>query len=81
MPPKGGEKRAAAEHALRMQTDALANYAGKVIFLPGNHDWYKYGLDGLDRQKDFLEDELDIDKLWYPQLAAEGPRRSKCTKT
>lgn len=73
MPPKGGEKRAAAEHALRMQTDALANYAGKVIFLPGNHDWYKYGLDGLDRQKDFLEDELDIEKLWYPHIGCGGP--------
>ncbi|WP_157472071.1 metallophosphoesterase [Neolewinella persica] len=73
MPAKEGEGRAEAEHVLRMQTNALKDYPGKPIFLPGNHDWYKYGLDGLDRQKDFLEDELAVDKLWYPHIGCGGP--------
>ncbi|MEM7574108.1 MAG: ShlB/FhaC/HecB family hemolysin secretion/activation protein [Bacteroidota bacterium] len=73
LPPRDHEERELAEHRLRVQTDALQDFAGRTLFIPGNHDWYAYGLDGLDRQRDFLEDELDLDKIWEPKIGCGGP--------
>src|SRR5690606_29673722 len=37
--------------------DVAKTFPGKVIFIPGNHDWYS-GLKGLKRQEKFVEDVL-----------------------
>jgi len=58
MPKKNEESRAFAEHQLRTQTDAVKDFKGETIFIPGNHDWYSDGLKGLKRQEDFIEDIL-----------------------
>lgn len=73
LPPKDDPARAFAEERLRAQTDPLKEFAGKVLFIPGNHDWYDYGIDGLKRQKDFLKDELDQKHLWEPNPGCGGP--------
>ncbi|GAA4888458.1 metallophosphoesterase [Flaviramulus aquimarinus] len=58
MPQKNDESRALAEHQLKVQTDAVKDFKGDAIFIPGNHDWYSDGLKGLKRQEKYIEDKL-----------------------
>jgi predicted RNA-binding protein with PIN domain/predicted phosphodiesterase len=56
--PKGyskGNKEAKA--ILQAQVDAVSDFKGRTIFIPGNHDWYS-GVKGLKRQEKFIEDAL-----------------------
>jgi len=47
-------EREIAEHRLIVQTNAMKGYPGRVIWVPGNHDWYRFGLEGLKEQRRFL---------------------------
>lgn len=58
MPKKEHLQRDFAEHQLNVQTEAVKNYKGDAIFIPGNHDWYSDGLEGLKRQEKYVEDIL-----------------------
>ncbi|MBN4070069.1 metallophosphoesterase [Olleya sp. AH-315-F22] len=58
MPKKGHEQRAFAEHQLNIQAQAVKDFKGQTIFVPGNHDWYSNGLKGLKRQENYIEDIL-----------------------
>ena len=58
LPKIGDENRAFAEHQLNVQTDAVKDFKGETIFIPGNHDWYANGLKGLKRQEKFIENIL-----------------------
>lgn len=58
LPSKGDKSRTLAEHRLNLQTDAVRNFKGNTIFIPGNHDWYSNGLKGLKRQERFIEKKL-----------------------
>ncbi|AUS05509.1 metallophosphoesterase [Pseudotamlana carrageenivorans] len=58
MPNKKDKGRAFAEHQLDMQIDAVTNFKGQTLFIPGNHDWYNDGLKGLKRQEKYIEDRL-----------------------
>ena len=68
MPPKSSSEREAAEYRLDAQLDAIENYKGKVVVIPGNHDWYNEKLDGLERQKDYLKDRFKDDLIWSPEI-------------
>ncbi len=57
MPKKNKETRPLAEHRLQTQINALQEFKGKPIFIPGNHDWY-LGLKGLKRQEKMVEGAL-----------------------
>ena len=54
LPKKGNDNRAFAEHQLNIQTDAVKDFKGQTVFIPGNHDWYS-GLKGLKRQEEYIE--------------------------
>jgi len=58
LPKKGEEGRDKAVNALDGQIKATKNFKGKTVFIPGNHDWYANGLDGLERQEDYIDDAL-----------------------
>ncbi len=58
MPEPENLQRGFAEHQLNVQTDAASNFKGRAIFIPGNHDWYSDGLEGLKRQEKYIEDIL-----------------------
>ncbi|HLN94309.1 MAG TPA: metallophosphoesterase, partial [Flavobacterium sp.] len=58
LPKKEHPKRKTAEFRLNVQIDAVKNFKGKVVFIPGNHDWYNNGVKGLRREEDFIEDRL-----------------------
>lgn len=54
---KEDKDRAFAEHQLVVQTEAVKDFRGRSIFIPGNHDWYS-GVKGLKRQEKFIEERL-----------------------
>lgn len=58
LPKKDEEGRAFAEYQLDIQIAAAENFKGKAILIPGNHDWYSDGLEGLKRQERYVEDGL-----------------------
>ncbi len=49
-----------ANHRLQAQIDILKDYKGDPVFIPGNHDWYNYGLSGLASQEDTIEKRINI---------------------
>ncbi|GAA3617075.1 metallophosphoesterase [Flavivirga amylovorans] len=55
LPKKEDEGRAFAEHQLNIQTEAVKDFKGQTVFIPGNHDWYNNGLKGLKRQEKYIE--------------------------
>ncbi|AUP80194.1 metallophosphoesterase [Flavivirga eckloniae] len=58
LPKKDEEGRAFAEHQLNIQTEAVKDFKGNAVFIPGNHDWYSNGLKGLKRQEKYVENIL-----------------------
>ena len=68
MPPEGSPEREEAEYRLDAQLDAIENYKGKVVVIPGNHDWYNEKLNGLERQRDYLKSKFEDILLWSPEI-------------
>jgi hypothetical protein len=58
MPPEDHPDRLDAEHKLNVQLESVRAFKGNVTFVPGNHDWYTYGREGLRRQEKYIEDFL-----------------------
>jgi hypothetical protein len=56
-----------AIQALEAQIATAQKFPGKVIFIPGNHDWYADGLEGLSRQEDFIGDKLKGKDNFLPE--------------
>lgn len=86
-PKSERKKRKIGESHLDAQLDFLKGYKGTSIFLPGNHDWYKYGVKGLDRQERYLEkrinkgldddDDDDWKNAFLPDNGCSGPELVK----
>lgn len=57
IPNDDNQDRQAAELALSLQIDVAKKFPGRVIFIPGNHDWYS-GISGLKQQEKLVEDAL-----------------------
>lgn len=66
MPEKDSKSREEAEYRLDAQLDAIENYEGKVLFIPGNHDWYNKGINGLEREAEYLRKESENKLIWAP---------------
>ncbi|TZF81464.1 metallophosphoesterase [Pedobacter sp. BS3] len=76
LPPKGHLLRKAAEAILKAHHEALKDYPGKVLFIPGNHDWNKGRKDGYDyilRQEKYLEKLFDGKNIFLPSKGCPGP--------
>ncbi|WP_242084375.1 metallophosphoesterase [Aestuariivivens sediminis] len=58
LPNKEHKNRGDAENSLNAQIKSISPFKGKVIFIPGNHDWYANGLKGLKRQEKYIENAL-----------------------
>ena len=61
LPKKNHENRPFAEHQLNVQTGITKNFKGETIFIPGNHDWYSNGVEGLKRQEKYIEKAIGKD--------------------
>ncbi len=58
LPDKDSPKRAQAKIDLNLQINAVANFKGQTVFIPGNHDWYSKGVKGLKNQEKYVEEAL-----------------------
>jgi Calcineurin-like phosphoesterase len=58
MPTKESPERKKAEEHLETQINTVKNFKGKTIFIPGNHDWYSEGTEGLKREEKWIEEKL-----------------------
>ncbi|OIQ30119.1 MAG: phosphoesterase [Bacteroidetes bacterium MedPE-SWsnd-G2] len=58
MPKKDNDLRVLAEHQLDVQIASVKDFKGKTLFIPGNHDWYSDGVEGLRRQEKYIEKRL-----------------------
>ena len=58
MPEENDENRKDAEQNIQNQIDLAASFKGKTLFIPGNHDWYSNGVEGLKREQIFVEQQL-----------------------
>ena len=55
-----------AKHQLDAQLESVKNFKGQVVFIPGNHDWYSNGLEGLKRQENYIEKNRDQRDVFCP---------------
>lgn len=64
------------EQKIIEQMRIVKEFAGKKIFIPGNHDWNKSrpgGLASLKRQEEFVENYLDSTDVFLPSNGCGGP--------
>ncbi|NDV15137.1 phosphoesterase [Muricauda sp. TY007] len=62
--PVGHER---SKHYLDAQLATLESFKGNAIFIPGNHDWYTDGLDGLKREEEYIEEVLGNNDAFQPE--------------
>lgn len=55
-----------AQNALNLQLEVAKKFPGKVIFLPGNHDW-RNGLKALEDEEDFINERLKGKNHFLPE--------------
>ena len=67
LPSKDHKDRDLAEHRMNIQIDAVKDFKGKVLFIPGNHDWYSDGPIGLKRQEKYIENALKDKNAFLPK--------------
>ena len=63
-----------AEAVLENQLKELEGFAGNLFFVAGNRDWKDYGVEGLRRQRKFIEDYLDRKDIWEPNCGCGDPK-------
>lgn len=68
MPPEGHKRRREAELRMASTLETVNDFKGTVMFIPGNHDWYVNGIEGLEDQKEFIENNIDGDFVWAPEI-------------
>ena len=62
LPDKSSEDYELSKHRIQIQTDAVKNFKGETIFIPGNHDWYS-DIKGLKNQEKIVEKALGKDSF------------------
>ncbi|HKL19207.1 MAG TPA: metallophosphoesterase [Halalkalibaculum sp.] len=73
MPDSTAKDRSRAENILNKQLAAVENFEGRIIFMPGNHDWLSGGAEGLNRQKNYIENYLKRKNVFLPAEGFPGP--------
>ncbi|WP_165569338.1 metallophosphoesterase [Epilithonimonas lactis] len=67
MPKKDDQNRNLAEKKLDNQISLANDFAGKTIFIPGNHDWYNNGIKGLKREEEYVTEKLNDKSAFSPR--------------
>ncbi|MBC7920265.1 MAG: metallophosphoesterase [Ferruginibacter sp.] len=76
LPDAAAPGRREAERHLTGQLDILADYPGRVVFIPGNHDWQRSGRKGwqhVQNQEKFVEATLNRGNVFLPDGGCPGP--------
>lgn len=82
LPDSGHVRRPEAEARLRTQLDAVKDFEGRVVFIPGDRDWNnsaRGGTDAVENQQAFVEAYLDRDDVFLPKDGFPGPAEVKLT--
>ncbi len=66
MPKKDSPERRLSEHRIDAQIEAVKKFEGDIIFIPGNHDWYNNGVEGVRRQEKYVNKKLKSKKAFLP---------------
>jgi len=56
--PEGHPDHEDGKNKILSQVHTLDNYPGNIFFIPGNHDWYEYGQEGIEREENLIEQAL-----------------------
>ncbi|MDZ7682732.1 MAG: metallophosphoesterase [Fodinibius sp.] len=76
LPAEGTSSRKRAERRLRAQLQTIEDYPGRIIFMPGNHDWHsskRKGLQRILRQEHYIENYLQRGNTFLPDSGYPGP--------
>ncbi len=76
LPDSISPDRAEAERRIRTQINTVRDAGAKAIFIPGNHDWAKHGLDGWNavrRVEQLIEREGAPRIVQLPDRGCPGP--------
>ena len=76
LPGAGSPQRATAENALKAQLDALKNYAGQLLIVPGDHQTKKdpsHSGRQARAQEQFIQNYLQNDAVFAPSSGCPGP--------
>lgn len=83
LPSNEHAERDELEEKLIAQLETVKDFPGKIIFMPGNHDWASSGNEGLDyinRQEQFVEEYLDRGNTFLPDNGTPGPAQVTLTQ-
>lgn len=64
------------ELRINAQLVAVKDFEGKIVFIPGEHDWQDGGKEGFEfnkRQEDYIQDYLKS-KVYHPSDGCSGPK-------
>lgn len=78
----GTVRRAQDEQRLLAQLDVVKDFPGRIVVIPGNHDWNNArpgGLEAVARQEQFVETYLDRGNVFLPDDGFPGPVKVKLT--
>jgi hypothetical protein len=64
---------------LEDQLRAVKDFEGNIHFVAGNHDWYRYGLEGVKRQKKHIESFLGREDVLLPKPGCGEPEEIELT--
>ncbi len=67
MPKKDSPNRTLAEYRIDAQVESVKAFKGKVVFIPGNHDWYNNGIEGLKRQEKYVLKKMGDKDAFLPK--------------
>lgn len=84
LPDSSAADRAYAEEQLVAQLEAVRDFPGDIVFIPGNHDWNDSQVGGLEavlRQEQFVESYLDRGNTFLPDNGFPGPVDVKLSET
>jgi len=65
-----------AERKINAQLDILKAFKGRIVFVPGNHDWDHWspeGLEAINREEAYIEKCLDRGNTFLPDRGCPGP--------
>ncbi|PRY11931.1 calcineurin-like phosphoesterase family protein [Pontibacter ummariensis] len=76
LPTEGSKHRAPAEARLNLLIKEVRDFAGRGVFLSGNHDWLKGRTGGYAqvlRQERYVRKRLEDDACYLPRNGCPGP--------
>ena len=76
LPPKEDAIRGEMEKKLNASLEVMKSFKGKVIMLPGNHDWQSAGKKGkeyLMEMQDYIDSYFNDPTIFYPRNGCPGP--------